>query len=150
MRKWCTKQIVIENVIVREPDLNIIIMKSTKSNTSKKYTKKSFKPVYTVDLTNVTNEQEAALRFALSKYNANVSDFVLAQDIYALKAYIRNLSLVLAINEMVKGNRIYILGHGVSYMTEPINSDITDFKVELKTKKPNIFKRFWNWITRKK
>lgn len=125
-------------------------MKSTKSNTSKKYTKKTFKPVYTVDLTNVANEQEVALRFALSKYNANVSDFVLAQDIYALKAYIRNLSLVLAINEMVKGNRIYILGHGVSYMTEPISNDITDFKVELKTKKPNIFKRFWNWITRKK
>lgn len=122
-------------------------MKTVKNNTSKK-TKKAVKPAYTIDLTDVSSIEEAEIRIALTKYEAGVE--LNSANIVALKNYAKSLCMTYAISEMIKADRIYVLGAGVAFVTERVDGPIVDIDVEVKEKKPNIFKRFWNWITRKK
>lgn len=123
-------------------------MKTTKNTTSKQ-TKKTVKPAYIVDLVGVDSEYDVALRFALCKYENNVSNFT-TSDINAIKEYIKYLSMTYALAQLINAQEVYVLGCGVSFVTEKIGHQITECKIRLREKKPNIFKRFWNWITRKK
>lgn len=122
-------------------------MKTVKNSTSKK-TKKAVKPTYTIDLTDVSSIEEAEIRIALTKYEAGVE--LNSANIAALENYIKSLCMLYAISEMVKADRVYVLGAGVVFATKRIDGPIVDIDVEVKEKKSNIFKRFWNWITRKK
>lgn len=122
-------------------------MKTVKNSTSKK-TKKAVKPTYTIDLTDVSSIEEAEIRIALTKYEAGVE--LNSANIVALKNYAKSLCMTYAISEMIKADRIYVLGAGVVFATKRIDGPIVDIDVEVKKKKSNIFKRFWNWITRKK
>ena len=121
-------------------------MKKTNKNTSKK----AFKPAYVVDLTGVQSKEEATLRFALCKYENKIDNFS-ASDIQALSDYIAALSTVIAVGELINDDHIWIIGCGSVYVTPSVDGTIVKTEVKLKPmKKPNIFKRFWNWITRKK
>lgn len=122
-------------------------MKSVKNNTSKK-TKKIFKPLYTVDLTDISSVEEAEARIALAKYGAG-TNFNNA-NIIALESYAKSLCMSYAISELINADRVYVLGAGLAFATEHLDGHIVEMDVKIKEKKPNIFKRFWNWITRKK
>ena len=121
-------------------------MKKTNKNTSNK----AFRPAYVVDLTGVQSEEGATLRFALCKYENKIDNFNVS-DVQALSDYITALSAVIAVDKLINDDHIWIIGCGSVYVTPSIDCTIAKTEVKLKPmKKPNIFKRFWNWITRKK
>ena len=125
-------------------------MKNTKNSMSKTHTNKATKPTYIVNLIGATGEQDATLRFALCKYENNIDNFT-TSDICAIKNYIEYLSMTYSLAKMISAQKVYIVGCGVVFATEPLeNVRIEKCLVRLKTSKPNIFKRFWNWITCKK
>lgn len=127
-------------------------MNNMKNTTKKKQTKKVAKPAYVVDLTGVSGEFDASLRIALCKYENKIGDFN-SSNIYALKQYAKMLSMTYAINNLINRNELTLIGCGVFYSFPIDTADlvVTGVKiVETNKKKPNIFKRFWNWITRKK
>lgn len=123
-------------------------MKTTKNTTSKQ-TKKTVKPAYVVDLVGVDSEYDAALRIALCKYENNACNFT-TSDINIIKEYIKFLSMTYTLTELINAQEVYILGCGHVFVTEKIGSPVAEFKVMIEEKRPNIFKRFWDWITRKK
>lgn len=123
-------------------------MKTTKNTTSKQ-TKKTVKPAYVVDLVGVDSEYDAALRIALCKYENNAGNFT-TSDINIIKEYIKFLSMAYTLTELINAQEVYILGCGHVFVTEKIGSPVAEFKVMIEEKRPNIFKRFWDWITRKK
>ena len=125
---------------------SIINNKPTKPATKKKK-KKVAKPAYVVDLTNVKGEFETTLRFALCKYENNINNFTVS-DMCALRTYAKILSLAYAIMELANSKNLYVIGCGTMFVTEAVNCSLKN--VEVKKKKPNIFKRFWNWLTHKK
>lgn len=98
-----------------------------------KKTKKNELKVLTVDLSNIKNPTDAYKEFAIAKYNMlrNVERDIISA--YTVDLYYQAL-------------------------TDAFYSELADECVERikcaeqikSTKKPNIFKRFWNWITRKK
>lgn len=122
-------------------------MKNIKNATNKKRVKSEFVPAYTVDLTNVTGENDARTQFALCKYKNNIDDLN-AGDIQTLKEYIKSLALTFAFNELMKIKNLFILSDG-TIIKEPAVL-IGHIKEKVAQKKLNIFKRFWNWLTRKK
>ena len=123
-------------------------MKTTKNTTSKQ-TKKTAKPAYIVDLVDVDSEYDAALKIALCKYENNVGNFT-TSDINIIKEYIKFLSVAYTLTELINAQEVYILGCGNAFVTEKIGRPIAEYRVTIKEKRPNVFKRFWNWITRKK
>lgn len=84
--------------------------------------KKKFDPVYTVDITDCTNVRDIIARFAEAKVKAG-----------------------LTISEMEYGASIW---SALSKHSRPIF--IKAYYEMPRNLRPNIFKRFWNWITRKK
>lgn len=87
-------------------------MKKTTKNT-----KKTFKPVYTVDITDCVNGTDVLLAFANAKQKAGLP---ITDD---------------ELNAIIEDNSYMIILECVDH--------------SIREKKPNIFKRFWNWITRK-
>ena len=130
-------------------------MKTTKKTINPKQEKKTTKvakPKYVVDLTGVAGEYDTMLRFALCKYDNNANT---KNDLWVLKEYIKDLCLTYAVGKMTNMPFITTFGCGTMFIFDPFLSIINDICVEANvkirnTKKPNIFKRFWNWITRKK
>lgn len=108
--------------------------------TTKKITK-TVKPAFIVDLTNVETPTELYAAFGLAKQDANLP---MTDD-----------ELVAIVNIAV-GTTLAALQDAFNKL--PFQKfDITngeklvfDEKGNVKVKKPNIFRRFWNWITRKK
>lgn len=106
-------------------------MKTTK-NTKK--TIKSIKPAFTVDITNCETDIDVIIEIAIAKVDAGIA--ITREE---LETIIFN-EVELALEEYVEDieNEIVVLTDVIE-MQEAKNN----------TKKPNIFKRFWNWITRK-
>lgn len=129
------------------------IMKNTKETANKKQIKKIRRPKYVVNLVGACGELDATTRFALCKYDKHIDNFTNA-DISALKEYIKSLALSIVLNEMIQRDNITLIGCGIFYpfSTECLcGAEIAGAKIDLvEVKKPNIFKRFWNWLTRKK
>lgn len=83
--------------------------------------KKKFNPVYTVDITKCNNIRDIIAKFAEAKVKAN-----------------------LPITETEYLASVYSAMDAVNRLTVVINAALAP------KKKTNVFKRFWNWITRKK
>ena len=107
--------------------------KSVKKSTSKK-------PEYFVDLTDVKTPNDVYVEFALAKQKAGkpLTDAEL-NTIVGYKIYKTVSAVKEAISEL-------------PYKEVNIEGDeklVLDAKGNISVKKPNIFRRFWNWITRK-
>lgn len=116
-------------------------------------TKKSTKNVITVDLTNVHTPEDVIVEFVKAKLAA--SDNLTKSEINIYNDAIVDGTIDKMINQMFTNNNAVLYKDG-----ELHKLDLKEFAVEngnkleisedgVKVKKPNIFKRFWNWITRK-
>ena len=111
--------------------------KDTKKVT--KVSKKKFEPKFTVDLTNVQEPRDIYAKFGLAKHNAGLpmTDDELEAIIDKVADYTRDL-----LYYKMLLNFIPVKIHDDEKIT-------IDAKGNVEVKKPNIFKRFWNWIRRK-
>lgn len=103
---------------------------------STKKTKKNEPKVLTVDLSKIKTITGAYKEFAIAKYKMlrDVEQKIISM--YTVDLYFKDLA-----------NMFY------STMMEELESAkfVSDPVMKIQpTKKPNIFKRFWNWVTRKK
>lgn len=91
--------------------------------------KKKFKPVYTVDVTDCTDDRSVVVAFVKAKVNAGLP---ITED---------------ELDSVVIDRVEEVLAYKALQLT-PIKIELVNtLKVD---KKPNVFKRFWNWVTRKK
>ena len=106
-----------------------------------KKTKKVTKPAFIVDLTNVTTPSELYAAFGLAKQDAKLP--ITDDELMAIINVAVNTTIEVLLNEFNE------LPHND---IEIKNGEklVFDEKGNFKVKKPNIFRRFWNWITRKK
>ena len=109
-------------------------MKKTETKSTKKSTKKvaKFIPAYVIDITNCYSIEETIFAIAVAKLNYALNEYemmALATDIleYAHEVALLNSKTFTLTN----GEKVVISADGI------------------KVKKPNIFRRFWNWVTRK-
>lgn len=123
-------------------------MKTTK-------TTKKFIPLYTVDLTDLKTPNEITEAFVVARFEAGLGLSNKDQEIFV------DALIDTAIDMQDMTNMLCDTANDIcTCITTAINSKITETpcvgvvdadyrKVEKEEKKPNIFKRFWNWITRK-
>lgn len=104
---------------------------------NKKTTKKTtYKPEFIVDITSCKDAYDVALQFAITKQK---NGKVLSEDDLIL---IIDASIETFLNEMHRAGIIKKEGHDI-YSCEPQCAFVFN-------KKPNVFKRFWNWLIGKK
>lgn len=131
--------------------------------TTKKTTKKSVKPTLIIDATECVTADDVVFAFAKAKMKKYLtkseigSVFDAAYDLI-FDAMIDQVSCI-ANSIMAHHNTIHFDGEKI-VMLNLTKYDIqdderfecySDGKTAIsKIKKPNVFKRFWNWITRKK
>lgn len=115
---------VIVKFLVR---INIMSTKKTKKNEPK---------VLTVDLSKIKTITGAYKEFAIAKYKMlrDVEQQIISM--YIVDLYFQDLTNIFC-DTMVKELE------SAKVVSNPV-------KEMQPTKKPNIFKRFWNWVTRKK
>ena len=111
-------------------------MKKTVNNT-----KKEKKPAFIVDLTNVETPADIFIQFGLAKQRAGLG----MTDAEFTALYERAIEF--GIDTAVAG--LMTIPHK-EFSVKDGEKLILDGFGNVKIKKPNIFKRFWNWITRKK
>ena len=104
-------------------------------------TKKEKKPAFIVDLTNVETPNDIFVQFGLAKQRAGLS----MTDAELTAIYERAIEF--GIDTAIAG--LMTIPHK-EYVVENGNKLILDEFGNAKIKKPNIFKRIWRWITRKK
>lgn len=111
-----------------------------KETKTKKTTKKTVSPKFIVDLTKAECANDVFAQFAVAKQEAGLpmteNEFnavVLASGLMAVEALGEAINKVSKEIEIKNGEKL-----------------VFDAKGNFKVKKPNIFRRFWNWITRKK
>ena len=103
---------------------------------------KEFKPKFTVDLTTIKEPSDVYIAFAFAKQDAGLPISDTEMKAIIDKTVDVTMEGMLAcskamFNEMAK--------------TVEINGDeklVFNSKGQYEVKKPNIFKRFWNWITK--
>lgn len=108
--------------------------------TETKKTKKAVKPQFIVDLTNVENPTELYAAFGLAKQSANLP--ITNAELDAIIGVTTNIAMKLMADSIVENSRAIEIT-GDEKLVFDVNGKYT-------VKKPNIFRRFWNWITRKK
>lgn len=95
--------------------------------------KKKFKPLFTVDVTNCNDDRDIVVEFTKAKVRAGLPiteyefNTCISRTISMFEDALNSMSFELDVPDV---------------------PDVPDM-IFVK-KKPNIFKRFWNWITRKK
>lgn len=94
--------------------------------------KKKFKPVYIVDVTDCTNDRSIVVAFVEAKVNAGLP--ITEDELYSV----------------VCDHVDEVLTYAVDLAAQTIPTKIELVNIHKAEKKPNVFKRFWNWITRKK
>lgn len=108
--------------------------------TETKKTKKAVKPQFIVNLTDVENPIGLYAAFGLAKQSANLP--ITNAELDAIIAVTTNIAMKLMADSIVENSKsIEITGD--EKLVFDVNGKYT-------IKKPNIFRRFWNWITRKK
>lgn len=103
-----------------------------KSNITKT-AKKISKPLYTVDLTDIDNELDVHQAFAIARFEAGVG----------LSESDRGLVIGAVIDQVIEEISDIVANCGNIIVT--VSKSIE----EKEAKKPNIFRRFWNWVTGK-
>lgn len=103
---------------------------------STKKTKKNEPKVLTVDLSKIKTITGAYKEFAIAKYKMlrDVEQQIISM--YTVDLYFQDLT------NMFYDTMVEEL-ESAKVVSDPV-------KEKQPTKKPNIFKRFWNWVTRKK
>lgn len=103
---------------------------------STKKTKKNEPKVLTVDLSKIKTITGAYKEFAIAKYKMlrDVEQQIISM--YTVDLYFQDLT------NMFYDRMVEEL-ESAKVVSDPV-------KEKQPTKKPNIFKRFWNWVTRKK
>jgi len=96
---------------------------------------KKFKPAYTVDITNCNDERDVIVEFAKAKVSAGLP---ITKTEY-------NASVLSIAQKILDG--VAVATKAAALFAETILNSVKNTEAE---KKPNVFKRFWNWITRKK
>lgn len=104
-----------------------------KSNITKT-AKKISKPLYTVDLTDIENELDVHQAFAIARFEAGVG----------LSESDRGLVIGAVIDQVVEELSDTVANLGSIIVTVSKNNEEKE-----EVKKPNIFRRFWNWVTGK-
>jgi hypothetical protein len=116
--------------------------KDTKKVTKK--TVKEFKPAFVADLTDAESMTDVYVAFGLAKQDAGlpISDVELDAII--------DKTIEISVRELTKMSKEAFdkATHIVSITGD--EKLVFDADGGFKVKKPNVFKRFWNWITRKK
>ena len=103
--------------------------------TTKKITKKIFKPAYIIDLTDCETEEDFLIEKAWAKYEAGL-------DINTKEAdALIDDAIDVTIEEMFDGHNAAVIEGNTIIGLDAV-------KVEVEEKKP-WYKRFWNWLTRK-
>lgn len=108
--------------------------------TETKKTKKAVKPQFIVDLTNIENPTELYAAFGLAKQSANLP--ITDAELDAILGVTTILAMKLMADSMIQNSKAIEIT-GDEKLVFDVNGKYT-------IKKPNIFRRFWNWITRKK
>ena len=106
-----------------------------------KKTTKTVKPAFIVDMTEVNTPSELYAAFGLAKQDAKLP--MTDEELTA----IINITIATVLETIIKEfNKL------PCKQFEITNGEklVFDEKGNVKVKKPNIFRRFWNWITRKK
>lgn len=116
--------------------------KDTKKVTKK--TVKEFKPAFVVDLTNAESMTDVYVAFGLAKQEAGLPISDTEFDAIIDK------TVEISVRELTKMSK-----EAFSKATHIVNITgdeklVFDADGGFKVKKPNVFKRFWNWLTRKK
>lgn len=128
----------------------------TQKTITRKITKK-VDPTYTIDLTNVTNIEQFFVEKALAKYSAGIP--LTKEDLTAIVQYVANIAnrctAVYLIDEIFEDCNGAVIENGKIIPIEfekTILKDDEEIVVRnscKKIRKQNVFKRFWNWLTRK-
>ena len=105
---------------------------------------KNIKPTYIVDITSCQTANDVICEFAYAKVEAGLPITMLEYKV-SMKSYIDNYKTA---EEMINEcfdtavNKVATITDKLcGVYTKPNNTEI---------KKPNVFKRFWNWLTKKK
>lgn len=105
----------------------------------KKSTKK-IKPAFIVNLTDFENPADVYYRFGIAKQNAKLP--MTDNEFSGVINKIVDLATIMLIAKQTLCSNCVKVEDGEKL--------IFDSKGNYTVKKPNIFRRFWNWITRKK
>lgn len=111
--------------------------KDTKKVT--KTSKKKVEPKFIVDLTEIKDPKDVYVRFALAKQGAGLP--ITDQEFKAV------INKVIDITEKVLAEEFALTATRIEL--QPGEKVVFGDNGKVKIKKPNIFKRFWNWITGK-
>lgn len=103
-----------------------------------KKTTKKYNPLYIVDFTNVTNEFDVKKAVATAKFEAGLGLSSVERDVLID-------SVVDTVLDTIEEDSIAL---EVGDVVTIEDADTIRIKPYVE-KKPNIFKRFWNWLTRK-
>lgn len=123
-------------------------MKKTNTPTKKTTTKKTCKPEYVIDLVGVYDEFSTAVEILMAKYEKGITTFT-TSDLCTLQTLLNSVGALYTFDSLLSSNKTVLIGNGRIVVTD--TSKVRVVKPAVKTtKKPNIFKRFWNWLTRKK
>ena len=112
---------------------------------TKKTTKKTVKPDFVMNLTNINTTKELYQEFIEAKVRAGKP--ITTEEL----AYIKDISIDEAIEETVA--EIGAICRSIPYKEVEIKNGaklVFDEYGNAEIVKPNLFRRFWNWITRKK
>lgn len=106
-----------------------------------KKTEKVKKPAFIVDLTNVETPNDIYVQFGLAKQRAGLA----MTDDELIAIYTRAIEF--GVDTAIAGlmtvpHKEYVVENGAKLILDEFGN--------AKIKKPNMFKRFWRWITRKK
>lgn len=116
-------------------------MKTTKTTK----TTKKFIPLYTVDLTDLETPNDIVEAFVVARFDAGLGLSSRDRDIF--------IDSIVDVMHNIQDMTCELCDAAFNVcerITAAIdNKTIETPKVEKEEKKPNIFKRFWNWITRK-
>ena len=105
---------------------------------------KNIKPVYVVDVTSCKNANDVIYMFTYEKVNAGLPITMLEYKT-SIKNYTDNYKTLEEIDHESFDNAV----NTVSVIADKLCSMNTKTNDTVE-KKPNVFKRFWNWLTNKK
>lgn len=106
-----------------------------------KKTEKVKKPAFIVNLTDAETPTDVLMQFGLAKHNAGMA--MTDDELIAICKKQSEVTVdILTAALLTAPHTEYVVENGAKLILDEFGN--------AKIKKPNIFKRFWRWITRKK
>lgn len=107
----------------------------------KNNTKKTVTPAFTVDITDCETVEDLIIKIADAKLSVGLC--ISEKELEAILDEQIELVVEETIEQMFDGHNALILNEDGEI------EHLDAVKVEVNKKRPNVLKRFWNWITRK-